>query len=90
MLLSKIPMLLLSALCAASYVSAATNVEQTDKIGAAESSLNNYNGGIPAILGVAQFLMIAQTAARTVRENLTKGNTMTPEEEARYSESYDH
>ncbi|KAJ5654360.1 hypothetical protein N7490_001363 [Penicillium lividum] len=90
--------MLLSALCAGSYVSAASNVEQSisamntlaDKIGPARSSLDNYNGGILASLGVAQFLMIAQTAARTARENLAKENNMTPEEGARYSKSYDH
>lgn len=98
MLLKKVPMLLVSALSAVSYVTAAANVAQSisdmdtmaDKIEAAKTSLDSYNGGIPAALGVARSLMVAQTATRAARENLAKGDKMTPEEGSRYFESYEH
>ncbi|KAJ5604828.1 hypothetical protein N7510_009982 [Penicillium lagena] len=96
MLLNKINFLLVSALGAASCVSAAANVAQGisdmnnmgEKIGAAKRSLDNYSGGIPAALGVARSLIVAQTSARTARENLAGDDKMTPEEGSRYAESY--
>jgi hypothetical protein len=98
MFLLNLNVLLISALCAVSHVSAAANVAQsidymnaaTEKIETAHKSLDNYNGGISSALGVARSLMVAQTAARTAREHLGGDDKMTPEEGDRYYESYTH
>ncbi|KAJ5241767.1 uncharacterized protein N7469_000094 [Penicillium citrinum] len=88
--------LLAGAFCAASFVSAATSIGQNisdmqklaEKIGAAKDSLDNYNGGIPAALGVARSLIVAQTSAKHARKNLADREPMTPEEGDRFYESY--
>ena len=93
---AKFNTLLAGVLCAASFVSAATNIDQnisdmhklTEKIGAAKQSLDNYNGGIPSALGVARSMIVAQTSAKTARKNLADREPMTPEEGDRFYESY--
>ena len=98
MFLFNLNVLLMSAFCAVSHVSAAANVAQSidymnaasEKIETAHKSLDNYNGGISSALGVARSLMVAQTAARTAREHLGDDDKMTPEEGDRYYESYTH
>jgi hypothetical protein len=98
MLWNNINLLLVSALGAVSCVSAAENIVQaindmnnmSDKIAAAKTTLDNYNGGLLAALGVARSLTVAQTSARTSREHLEENDSLTPEEGSRYLENYEH
>lgn len=93
---SKFNALLAGAFCAVSFVSGATSIGQNildmqnlaEKIGTAKDSLNNYSGGIPAALGVARSLTIAQTSAKSARKNLADRDPMSPEEGDRFYQSY--
>ncbi|KAJ5107591.1 hypothetical protein N7456_004266 [Penicillium angulare] len=94
---TKFNTLLAGTFCVVSVVLGATNIEQnvsdmrklTDKVELAKRSLDNYNGGIPAALGVARSLTIAQTSAKSTRKNLADREPMDAEEGDRFLQSYE-
>ncbi|KAJ5279936.1 hypothetical protein N7478_005308 [Penicillium angulare] len=97
MRVSKMSTLLTGAFCVVSVVLGATTIDQnlsdmrklTDKVESAKKSLDNYNGGIPAALGVARSLTIAQTSAKSTRKSLADREPMNAEEGDRFLQSYD-